>query len=91
MVERDHSPHIMKMMKKEDLGKQRLVSLPSFLGNVMEEIPPERTEEVKMNVMGSGQCGFTKGKSCWSDLCVIHVDTTRCCTRGEEYLLLSCT
>jgi len=60
----------LKMMKKEDLGKQRLVSLTSFLGNVTEETLPERTENLKVKVVGSGQCGFTKGKACWSDLCV---------------------
>jgi len=61
---------IFKKGKKEDPGNYRPVSLTSILGKMMEqlilEVIAKQVEEKK--VIRSSQHGFTKGKSCLTDL-----------------------
>jgi len=61
---------IFKKGRKEDPGNYRLVSLTSIPGKVMEQLILEviinQVEE--KTVMRSSQHGFTKGKSCLTNL-----------------------
>ncbi|GAB0179933.1 mitochondrial enolase superfamily member 1 [Grus japonensis] len=65
---------VFKKGKKEDAGNYRSVSLTSIPGKVMEQLIPwvinKHVEEEK--VIGSGQHGFTKGKSCLTSLIAFY-------------------
>lgn len=77
-----------KMGKKEYLGNDRLVSLTSIPGNVMEQLILENiSKHVKgKKIITSSQCGFTKGKSSlanlilqWNDQCGRWGKSDGCC------------
>ncbi|GAB0183596.1 mitochondrial enolase superfamily member 1 [Grus japonensis] len=65
---------VFKNGKKEDPGNYRPVSLTSIPGKVMEQlilgIINKHVEKKK--VIGSGQHGFIKGKSCLTNLIVFY-------------------
>jgi len=65
---------VFKKGKKEDPGNYRLVSLTSILGKMMEllilEVIIKQVEEKK--VIRSSQHGFTKGKSCLTNLIAFY-------------------
>ncbi|PKU41385.1 rna-directed dna polymerase from mobile element jockey- hypothetical protein [Limosa lapponica baueri] len=65
---------VFKKGKKEDPGNYGPVSLTSIPGKVMEQlilgVISKHVEEKK--VIGSGQHGFTKGKSCLSSLIAFY-------------------
>ncbi|GAB0204278.1 mitochondrial enolase superfamily member 1 [Grus japonensis] len=65
---------VFKKGKKEDPGNYRPVSLTSIPGKVMEQLIPrvfyKHVEEKK--VIGSDQHGFTKGKSCLTNLIAFY-------------------
>ncbi|GAB0179825.1 mitochondrial enolase superfamily member 1 [Grus japonensis] len=65
---------VFKKGKKEDLGDYRPVSLTSIPGKMMEElivdVVNKHVEEKK--VIGSDQHGFTKGKSCLTNLITFY-------------------
>jgi len=67
-----------KKGKKEDPGNYRPVSLISILGKVMEQLILEVIiKEVKeKKVIRSSQHGFTKGKSCLTNLIAFYDDMT---------------
>ncbi|GAB0208323.1 mitochondrial enolase superfamily member 1 [Grus japonensis] len=65
---------VFKKGKEEDPGNYRPVSLTSIPGKVMEQlilgVINKHVEEEK--VIGSGQHGFTKGKSCLTNLIAFY-------------------
>ncbi|GAB0207459.1 mitochondrial enolase superfamily member 1 [Grus japonensis] len=75
---------VFKKGKKEDPGNYRLVSLISIPGKMMEQlilgVINKHVEEKK--VIGSGQHGFTKGKSCLTNLIAFY-DMTYCVDEGR--------
>jgi len=71
--------------KKEDPGKYKLVSLTSIPGKMMEQIIlvviSKQVEEKK--VIRSSQHGFTKGKSCLTNLIAFYDDMTSWADEGR--------
>lgn len=69
---------VFKKGKKEELGKYWPVRLTSMPGKVMEQVVlnviSKQVEEKK--VIRSGQHGFSKGKSCLTNLIVCDVMTS---------------
>jgi len=76
-IKADATP-VFQKSKKEDAGNYTPVSLTSILGKMMEqlilEIIIKQVEEKK--VIRSSQHGFTKGKSCLTNLMAFYDDMT---------------
>ncbi|GAB0202606.1 mitochondrial enolase superfamily member 1 [Grus japonensis] len=76
---------VFKKVKKEDLGNYRPVSLTSIPGKVMEQlildVISKDVEEKK--VIGSGQHGFTRGKSCLTNLIAFYDGMTSWVDEGR--------
>ncbi|GAB0210329.1 mitochondrial enolase superfamily member 1 [Grus japonensis] len=86
---------VFKKGRKEDPGNYRPVSLTSIPGKVMEQlilgVINKHVEEKK--VIGSGQHGFTKGKSCLTNLIAFYDGMTSWVDEGRAvdvvYLVFS--
>jgi len=76
---------IFKKGKKEDPGNYRPVSLTCILGMVMEqlilEVINKQVEEKK--IIRSSQYGFTKGKSCSTNMIAFYDGTTSSVDEGR--------
>ena len=76
---------IFKKGKKEDPGNSRLVRLTSIPGKMMDQVILEviikQVEEKK--VVRSSQDGFTKGKSCLTNLIAFYDDMTSWVDEGR--------
>ena len=76
---------IFRRGKKEDSDNYRLISLTSIPGKVMEKLilgTASRHIKDKRVIRGS-QHGFTKGKSCLTNLIAFHEDVTRWIDDGK--------
>lgn len=76
---------IFKQGKEDDTGNYRSISLSAVTGKIIEKIILEGAEKhLKYNaVIGHKQYGFTRGKSCLSNLISFYEEATYLVNQGN--------
>lgn len=71
---------VFKKDNQEDLGNCKMINVTSIFREMMEQII--MAIEAR-KVIGSSQCGFTKGKSCLTNLITFYDEKTVLVDKGR--------
>lgn len=81
---RKNITQIFREVNKKDLRNYRSVNLSSVPSKTMDQMLLEIVmKEMKNKMIDNSQCGFTKGKSCLTNLVAFYIRVTKLVDKGR--------